>query len=64
MRNYVLCERVIDGKQCTNFAKHCHHVRGLRSHNEDLTDEDQCRAVCHEHHSASDGDVGHEVYVR
>jgi hypothetical protein len=63
LRLNLICMRVIEGKQCTNWATVCHHRRGLRSHPEDLIDADQCAAVCAEHHTNEDGDSGKEVYV-
>ena len=56
--------RVIDGKQCMNWATVVHHRRGLRSHPEDLICAERCAAVCSAHHRAGDdGDRGDEVYV-
>jgi hypothetical protein len=63
LRMNVICQRVIDGKQCMNWATLVHHRRGLRSHPEDLCDADHCAALCAEHHHPGDGDLGDEVYV-
>jgi hypothetical protein len=63
LRLNVLCMRVIDGKQCMNWATTVHHRRGLRSHPEDLICAEQCAAVCSEHHHNDDGDRPGDVYV-
>ena len=64
LRLNVLCMRVIDGKQCMNWATTVHHRRGLRSHPEDLLCAEQCAAVCSAHHRAGDdGDRPGDAYV-
>jgi len=64
LRLNVLCMRVVDGRQCMNWATTLHHRRGLRSHPEDLCAAEYCAALCAGHHRAGeDGDRPGDEYV-
>lgn len=63
LRLNVICMRVIDGRQCMNWATVVHHRRGLRSHPEDLIAAEHCVSLCAEHHHSGDGDRPSDEYV-
>jgi hypothetical protein len=63
LRAHPACMLLVAGKPCAHIATHVHHRRGLRSHPEDLCDEDQCAALCREHHDNHDGDRPGDEYA-
>jgi len=58
-----ICQRVIDGKQCTNIGTTIHHRVSPRQRPDLFLDADNVKAVCSEHHNHSEGDRGDEVYA-
>jgi hypothetical protein len=63
LRHHPVCQRVIDGERCYSFATLIHHRISPRSRPDLFLDEDNCRALCSEHHHGNDGDRGDEVYA-
>jgi 5-methylcytosine-specific restriction enzyme A len=59
-----ICQRIIDGKQCMNWATLIHHRKAVRTHQHLLTLASNCVGLCADHHSNHEGDRGDEVYTR
>jgi hypothetical protein len=62
-RRHPICQRVIDGVRCLRIATLVHHRLSPKERPDLFLDEENCRALCAEHHHAHDGDVGTEVYA-
>jgi hypothetical protein len=67
-RNWFLgynpeCQRIVRRVRCQRLATDVHHRRGLREHPEDLTDAEQCVALCKACHHKHSGDTSEDVYA-
>jgi 5-methylcytosine-specific restriction endonuclease McrA len=59
----VICQRITNGVRCERIATEVHHRRGLREHQEDLYDAEQCVALCKGCHHKHSGDTAEDVYA-
>ena len=58
-----MCQRVINGERCHDFATVVHHVLSPRDRPDLFIDESNCRAVCVPHHPTGQGAGPDEVYA-
>ncbi len=60
----VLCQRLVDGKQCEQFAKICHHIVSPRVELHRMFDAENILCVCIAHHPNTEGELDVTRYVQ
>jgi hypothetical protein len=63
LRYNVICQLMVDGVQCEQFATLIHHRKSPREYPDLFCDVDNTVGLCAAHHHPHEGDYGDEVYA-